>query len=343
MLSYFSCYEDTDNGTASTVSSVASYQLWPAKDVANLRDEGFFFFLIAMSINLSSCIFKSSLELVVAQETPLGKGNHLWFYLFTERQSCDHTAKLRIKGTGPNCSNLHTPQLRPWHWTDHNMSPTGGTYKTSPGPGSEFEGHFPVSEKPPMWILDVWDYNSFSNFLFFSLTCKIPSLGCADVQAWVDWLPCGIGSWGDRMGGSRVFFLFPSPLHASYLLPKILSVGSLHLSLGGMWVPMCCGAFLPQHKPWGDCRVARGNRGCCHWGWCPWGRQFNELEALSKLLGLELLCFGQQALVRWWFLKSRSAQGCLPQAWFPWRDRNNTAGNADVGSLLPISNENKLG
>lgn len=25
--------------------------------------------------------------------------------------------------------------------------------------------------------------------------------------------------------------------------------------------------------------------------------QFNELEALSKLLGLELLCFGQQALV----------------------------------------------
>lgn len=32
--------------------------------------------------------------LIVAQEIPLGKGNHLCFYLSVERQAYDHKAKL---------------------------------------------------------------------------------------------------------------------------------------------------------------------------------------------------------------------------------------------------------
>lgn len=42
ILPYFGCYEDTDNSTASTVSSVVSYQHQTAKDAGNLRAEGFF-------------------------------------------------------------------------------------------------------------------------------------------------------------------------------------------------------------------------------------------------------------------------------------------------------------
>lgn len=42
ILSYFGCYEDTDNSTASMVSSVVSYQYQTAKDAGNLRAEGFF-------------------------------------------------------------------------------------------------------------------------------------------------------------------------------------------------------------------------------------------------------------------------------------------------------------
>lgn len=123
ILSYFSCYEDTDDSTVSVVSSVVSYQHWTAKDAGNLRAEGFFPFLTAMSTNLYSSILKSSLLLIVAQEIPLGKGNHLQFYLFTERQACDHKAKLCASKWQVQIALISSPPYSParspalgWLW-----------------------------------------------------------------------------------------------------------------------------------------------------------------------------------------------------------------------------------
>lgn len=160
VLSCFSCYQDTGNGIANTVSSVVLYHHWTAKGAGNLRDESFSGFLTTVSINLHSWVLKSPLMLIVAQEIPWGKGNHLWFYLLKE--ACDHKAK--------HCASkwqvwialiltLGWPQPVPTQGTLHVPLPGVGVRRW----------------KTPTWVLGVWDFSRFSNFHFF-LTCRTPSL-----------------------------------------------------------------------------------------------------------------------------------------------------------------------
>lgn len=98
--------------------------------------------------------------LIVAQEIPLGKGNHLRLYLFTERQACDRKAKLCIKVTGPNCSNLHTATLASsllGTGLPTTCPPLEGHTGRSPALGRSGGVTYPVSENHPResWVFGI--------------------------------------------------------------------------------------------------------------------------------------------------------------------------------------------
>lgn len=208
--------------------------------------------------------------------------------------------------------------------------PLEGHARHAPALSRSGDNIYPVSENHPheSWVFRI--IKVLATFMFF-LTCKIPSLGSADVQAWGDRLTCGMGLSWDRMGGFRAFFFFfIFFLPFSNILPALCNSRLLSKSptcwlvaLVPRWSTNALWGFPPstqslwrlQGRLWGTTREAFAEADVFE------GCNFNELEALSKLLGVELLRFGQQGLVHGWFPKLRSEQGCWPQAQFPRRDK----------------------
>lgn len=117
-----------------------------------------------------------------------------------------------------------------------------------------------------------------------------------------------MGPRGDRMGGFRAFFpLSFSPLchlklHAS-CLQQLCALQKPHV-LACCTCPLvecehqrAAGLSSPNRKPM-ETAVVQGAMWEAFAEAGVLGRcKFNELEALTKLLGVELLCFGQQGLV----------------------------------------------